>query len=262
MAKITPLFSSSKGNSYLIEEGSDKLLIDCGVSTKQLCLALDALEINPSSISGILLTHEHIDHIKGVKVFTKKFNTPLYATEAVLSYMMARDTLHFGNPLIPLSAVGNQVGDFWVENFETPHDSVGSVGFRITTDLEKTLGFVTDFGAVTDCIKEGLKGANCSVIEANYDLYMLKNGDYPYDTKRRIASTMGHSDNNDTAKLASFCMENGTDRFLLGHLSEENNLPSLAKLSFINELEKNNFSEKDFRLMVSKAQGDKNGIVF
>ncbi len=252
MAKISPLFSSSSGNSTLITVAGQSILVDAGVSCKKLTTTLQHLDIDPKTLGGIFLTHEHIDHIKGLKVFTKQHAVPVYASTEVLEFLTSNDLVHHSSCLHSISDCKISLGSMELTAFKTPHDSVGSVGYNIHTQDGLKLAVATDIGEVTSIIKEKLSGCDMVVLESNYDEMMLKTGPYPYFLKQRISSNHGHLSNDCCAGLAGELIRTGTSKFILAHLSKENNQPTLAKLALSSQLEGMGFAaEKDFSVMVA-----------
>lgn len=254
MARIYPLFSSSKGNATFVGSQNGGILVDAGVSCKRLCTALSDNNISPEAIQGIFVTHTHSDHIAGLKVFTKKYNIPVFAQEINLIELENKEKV---SPLCKLTAVDNCdicVGDFKVHSFATPHDTPASCGYRINTPDGKTVVTCTDLGQVTPTIEENLKSADMVLLESNYDENMLRNGSYPYDLKMRISSNHGHLSNTDCGKQLLNLLKNGTYRFILGHLSQENNTPFIAEKSAVNALSQ--FARnRDYLLMTAKPEG-------
>ena len=230
MAKFCPLASSSGGNSTYIAAADSALLVDAGISCRRIVNAVAAFGEGVQEVRAILLTHEHIDHVKGLGVYLKKHPVPLYATAAVLEAVST--ALPAGTELCeivpgePFEAAG-----MWVCAFETLHDSVGSVGYRIETPDGHTVAVSTDLGAVTDEVRAGLFGCETVLLESNYDPLLLRMGPYPAHLKARIASAHGHLSNDDASAFACELLESGTSHFFLGHLSKENNNPALAQQS-------------------------------
>lgn len=226
------LYSGSKGNAALLCADGHAVLIDAGHNAKCLCAALHEAGVEPDQLDAIFLTHEHRDHTAALDVFIKRHPTPVHIVERSAEKMLPR----IGDPLRaqlvihpPLYCV--EVGPFTFSSFPTSHDSVQSVGFRITVrDGEKThfIGYATDLGIVTPAVENALCGCESVVLECNHDEEMLMEGPYPYDLKLRIASSKGHLSNHDCAAFATRLAATGMRRLLLAHLSETNNLPDLA----------------------------------
>lgn len=228
MARFCSLFSSSSGNATYIGSSKTGILIDAGVSAKRIKEALLEREIEPSSLSAIFVTHEHSDHIKGIRVLASNFHIPVFATPGTLQGMEEAEVLNGKFPVFELSENGNEVGDLFVRSFKTPHDSKESCGFRITFPDGRSAAVATDIGSVTNEVLCGIIGCDLVMLESNHDVGMLRNGPYPYYLKRRILSSRGHLSNESCASVARDLVERGTTRLFLGHLSAENNIPALA----------------------------------
>lgn len=230
--RIVTLYSGSGGNSTFIRVADTAILIDAGKNAKRLCTALKSIGSDIEEIRAIFVTHDHNDHTSALEVLSKKHNIPIHITEqsARIFDRIAPAPIH--SRLVrhtPIFSV--EVGDVTVSSFETPHDSMMSVGYRIEFfdgEEKRAVGVATDIGYVTDEIRMGLSGCEAVVIESNHDIDMLRHGSYPDVLKRRILSNRGHLSNEDSATLSSYLAERGTRAFLLAHLSEENNEPSLA----------------------------------
>lgn len=227
MAKLYPLFSGSSGNCTLVSSGKGSILVDAGVSCKAILGALGQINVSPDKINGILITHEHSDHIKGLSIFTKRFPLPVYSSREVLEYLQDGNYVHPDCPLYEISSP-IEVGGMLVTPFDTPHDSVHSLGFRIDTDKGHSIGIATDLGYITDGVRAGLSGCDLVMLESNYDSAMLQCSRYPYYLKRRISSKHGHLENQACARQLAELAQNGTNRFVLCHLSKENNMPEVA----------------------------------
>ena len=230
--RIVTLYSGSGGNSTFIRVADTAILIDAGKNAKRLCTALKSIGSDIEEIRAIFVTHDHADHTSALEVLSKKHNIPIHITEqsARVFDRIAPAPIH--SRLVrhtPIFSV--EVGDVTVSSFETPHDSMMSVGYRIEFfdgEEKRAVGVATDIGYVTDEIRMGLLGCEAVVIESNHDIDMLRHGTYPDILKRRILSNRGHLSNEDSAILSAYLAERGTRAFLLAHLSEENNEPSLA----------------------------------
>ncbi|MBE6604097.1 MAG: MBL fold metallo-hydrolase [Ruminococcaceae bacterium] len=226
------LYSGSDGNAALLRAGDTAILIDAGRNAKALTAALRAASVDPTSLSAIFLTHEHRDHTAALDVFLKHYPLPVHTVFACGAQLRACASAALLENLVehpPCFEVN--VGSITLTSFPTSHDSAGSVGYRITVTSDKkthTVGYVTDLGTVTPTVEKGLLGCEAVVIEANHDTEMLRQGPYPYPLKQRIASRFGHLSNTDCAALCVKLATHGTNRFLLAHLSETNNLPDLA----------------------------------
>ncbi|MBE6589361.1 MAG: MBL fold metallo-hydrolase [Ruminococcaceae bacterium] len=228
--RMFSLYSGSSGNAFVISSSFGTVLIDAGKSAKQLCLALNDAAIAPESIGAILLTHEHNDHISALSVFLKKHPIPVHLPEGCVRKLSS-------DPAVAPHLVSHppkyteEICGMRVTSFPTPHDSRASVGYRIEIPSKNgvlTLGYATDIGFVSRDVEEALLGCDWVVLESNHDPEMLKNGPYPYELKRRIASGRGHLSNGECALLAARLCNAGTKSLMLAHLSAENNEPALA----------------------------------
>lgn len=229
MANFTTLYSGSSGNCAYIEEDGHYLLVDMGKSSRITQTALRELGAAPDGLEGILVTHEHIDHVRGLGVFLKQRSVPVYGCAATLDYLADRGMVPPNAELVELEGREDDVGGFGVQSFATSHDSVACCGYRVTTPKGRVLAIATDLGFVSDEVLANLLLADAVALEANYDLHMLMTGPYPYYLKTRIASKRGHLCNDESAETLFRLLENGCERFALCHLSEENNAPELVK---------------------------------
>ncbi len=183
--------------------------------------------MDPAALTAVLITHEHTDHISGLRVFLKRTDAPVYAPELVAAALRREFPEHFDRfGTFPLET-GCFLGPFEVLAFPTPHDTLQSAGWRVSAE-GTVVALATDTGRVTDVMRRYLAGADIALIEANHDPDMLRLGPYPPSLKRRILSDRGHLSNHDCAALAAELARGGTKRIVLGHLSRENNLPGLA----------------------------------
>ena len=219
--------SGSTGNCALLSEGDTHLLLDDGISLRRLRAALALRGLTPEKLSGVLITHEHKDHISGLPMLTKHCGVPLFAPRTVANHIRWSAAGVDGyireiSPGTPFTA-----GDFTVTAFPTCHDTDQSVGYRIEGSIPFAL--CTDTGCVTAGMLSALSGCKAALIEANHDVDMLRSGPYPWYLKQRILSERGHLSNDDSAALCCSLAEAGLRTLVLGHLSRENNLPSLAE---------------------------------
>ncbi len=228
MAKLSALFSSSKANSILVSSSYGNILVDCGASFRATKQAVENLGLDISNIAAVLITHEHSDHIKGLKTFTSKCKIPVISTAKTLEKIIDTENVSANTRLI---AIQNTfcLGTIQITRFETSHDSVDPSGYRLDFENGTSAAVCTDLGVVTQTVRDKLYGCNALLIESNHDIKMLQGGPYPPELKMRIASDKGHISNNTCAALLKELIQKGNDRFLLGHLSENNNTPLLAQ---------------------------------
>ena len=228
--------SGSTGNCCLIRHGGTGVLVDAGISARRIRASLAEADISPRELTAILITHEHSDHIKGLSVLLKSAPVPVYAPETVAACLCRTvpGASLFVRPIEPEEPLA--AGPFEIVAFPTPHDTPQSAGYRVTAG-GVSVAVVTDTGCVTEAMRRHLRGADIALIEANHDVDMLRNGPYPPCLKRRILSSTGHLSNDDCALLAAELAASGTKRLVLGHLSRENNLPSVAERTVRRALE-------------------------
>ena len=230
MAIIVPICSSSKGNCTYVGDYDSGILIDAGCSFRAICKGLELNSLSIENVNGIFITHEHIDHIKGLNQLTKRTDIPIYASNMVKDYFIENKVL-FKNDFL-FSSTEQEIiinDEFQINAFHTPHDSVESVGYKILYENKK-IGICTDLGAVTQEVRESLLGCEMILLESNYDSELLRtNTLYPYYLKKRISSNTGHLSNELSSEFLCELVENGATRIFLGHLSQENNTPNLAK---------------------------------
>lgn len=229
MSRFCPLYSGSSGNSTYLSGGGTGVLIDAGVSCKAIMQGLRSVEEQMPPLSGIVITHEHDDHIKGLRVFLKKMQVPVYGPAKVLEYIASHCDLPSDTQLIDHEGKGFYIENIYVEPFKTPHDSLDSCGYRFSMPDGRRIGVATDLGCYTSQVEQGLSGCDLVMLESNYDSRMLDCSAYPYFLKRRIKAQDGHLDNKDCAAAAAGLARSGSTRFVLAHLSKENNMALLAK---------------------------------
>ncbi len=228
MAKFTTFYSGSSGNCALVEENGSYLLVDMGKSCRITQTALKGMQLPLEGLQGILVTHEHSDHISGLSVFLKKCNVPVYAAAATLDYLAERNLVPAHTELVPIDGTVAEIGGFKVTGYETSHDSVACMGYRIETPMGKIASIATDLGYVSDEVLANLYLADLVSLEANYDVHMLETGPYPYYLKTRISSSRGHLCNDESAEITSRLIQSGCKRIALCHVSRENNTPELV----------------------------------
>lgn len=251
MARICPLFSGSTGNSYYIGTHSAGVLIDAGRSARQLEGMLKLCGIDPLAVHGILVTHEHTDHISGLRVFAKKYGVPVFCTPGTLQ---ALGTAAAEFEVRPLPAELS-LGEMGITHFAVSHDCAQPVGYRIHTGDGRTIALATDLGFLSEEVKAGLLGADLVVVESNHDEDMLRAGPYPYHLKQRVLSDRGHLSNAACAAFLPELLGSGTRRFVLGHLSRTNNTPELALNTALGALVRAGYQpDVDFLLQAAPAE--------
>lgn len=224
---ICSLRSSSKGNSTIVFSKTTKILIDCGISCRMAVSALSDIGISPDEIDAIFVTHEHTDHTKGISLFSKKFNIPVYANSATWSCMRGSLPGVAEENVCVIEEESVKIGDINICAFAISHDAVNPVGYTLVSGNEK-VSVATDTGIIDERIFDALRGSDKVLLEANHDLNLLSMGKYPEPLKRRIKGDMGHLCNERAGEIALSLLNCGTKKFLLGHLSAENNNPDLA----------------------------------
>jgi len=227
MAKLVPLFSGSSGNSAYIGGTSGGVLIDAGVSAKRLGCALAAIGADPGRVAAVFVTHEHDDHVKGLRVFCEKHGIPVFATEGTLRALERLGAITAKMKAEPLPRDGTVANGLLLRHFATSHDAAEPCGYTCESEGEK-YALATDMGCLTEKVKEALRGCDTIMLESNHEVTMLQNGPYPYFLKRRILSDQGHLSNAACADFLPALLRTGAGRFFLAHLSRENNTPALA----------------------------------
>lgn len=226
--RFSPLFSGSSGNSVYIGCDGGHLLVDAGVSCARVAAELKKIGLAPGDLSGVLVTHEHIDHIRGVGVLSRRFDLPVYATEGTWAAMDERVGVALKNVRVLEPMQDFYLGGMNVLAFETPHDAAQPVGYSVSLGGAR-LSVATDIG----CVREGwlkvVSGSDAVLLESNYDPDMLRAGSYPYALKQRILGRRGHLANDDAGRAAVELVRRGARQVVLGHLSKENNFPALAE---------------------------------
>ena len=223
MTSIHTFASGSSGNAALVSRDGTHILLDAGISARRIAGALGELGLSPQDLSAICVTHSHSDHVSGLATIVKRWDVPILATAPCgrqLSYRVAGletklRTIETGG--------GFPIGEITVTAFPTSHDAPGSCDFRFDE-----LGILTDSGYVTEEAADTLAGVSLLLLEANHDVDLLQNGPYPYYLKERILSDQGHLSNETAAAFAVAMARQGTEEFILAHLSAENNTPERA----------------------------------
>lgn len=228
MLTISPLFSGSSGNSTYISSDEHSLLIDAGVTGKQLDEAFSLIKRDPSKLGGILITHEHSDHIKGVGVISRRYGVPVYANAPTWEAMEGKLGKIAAHNIRIIDDTEFYIGDICVKPIPLHHDAVCPRGYSVFCGSKK-FTVLTDTGHITRSMLAEAAGSDIVLLESNHDVEMLKCGSYPFQLKQRILSGNGHMSNDDAATVAVELVKSGVRGILLGHLSLENNFPSLAQ---------------------------------
>jgi phosphoribosyl 1,2-cyclic phosphodiesterase len=219
------LGSGSEGNALVVQSGQNTLLLDCGFSLSETTARLARLALQPEQLTGILVTHEHTDHVSGVARLARKFSIPVWLTHGTLR---AQQTALGGLTLIEINPHHRfSIGDIEVRPFPVPHDATEPVQF-VFGDGARQLGVLTDTGHVTPHIEASLTGCDALVLECNHDARMLAEGDYPWRLKQRVGGRFGHLNNQDAAELLARLDRRRLQHVVAAHISRKNNLPELA----------------------------------
>ncbi len=252
MARFCSLVSGSSGNALYLEHKKTKILIDCGISCARICESLKLVGVNPAEIDGIVVTHEHSDHVNGVRVFSNKFGCKVYAGERTL------ENISCYNPIGINAEKSFEIGGIGVMPFDIPHDAVQPFGYTFMLGGIK-LSVATDMGKIDAHVAEIIRGSEFAFLEANHDTEMLLKGPYPYYLKERIKGSEGHLSNDQCASLAAALARTGTTKIVLGHLSNTNNTPQRAMQTVADALEGNGFKiGSDVLLDVAKRHSISN----
>ncbi|SFI69346.1 MBL fold metallo-hydrolase [Thermoflavimicrobium dichotomicum] len=229
--RFSVLASGSSGNSIYIESERARVLIDAGLSGKQLEERLKQIGVHPSTLSAILVTHEHIDHVKGLGVLARRYQIPVYMNEATQKHLPTSvGTIPEKQQHLFHSQAIIEVEDLQIESFPVSHDAAEPVGYALHVDNE-TIAVVTDLGYVSQRIIEKVSGADTLIWESNHDVEMLRVGSYPWNVKRRILSDIGHLSNEDSGEALVDVLHGKGEHVYLAHLSKDNNLSELAHLT-------------------------------
>ena len=224
------------GNCLYVESENTKLLIDAGVSLKKIETGLETLNVSPSSLDGILVTHEHSDHIQSLGNLSKKFNLPVYANSETFDAMPKQTDKISAENINKFKVTEKfQIKDIEVNPFSIPHDAVNPCGFSISNNSEK-LSIATDIGHMTNDILKQLEDSKFILLESNYDTEVLKCSKYPYLLKQRIAGPNGHLSNEVASKVINYLLQGNLKTAMLGHLSKESNFPELAYQTVVDEI--------------------------
>ena len=244
--KFCSLYSGSSGNSIFIASDNTKVLIDAGLAGKKIDDALKHIGEESSSIDGIFITHEHIDHIKGVGVLSRKYDIPIYANDntwAVMEKNIGKIKEHNIRIMDRRSSI--TINDLEIRSFNIPHDAIAPVGYTVSY-AGKNASVVTDFGVFTEEIRDNIIDSDIILLESNHDVNMLRMGPYPYKLKLRVLGENGHLSNEDCGSaIVSLLKNDKKKQIVLGHLSGTNNHPDLAYQTVVDVLSANGIRPGD-----------------
>ena len=254
--RLCSIASGSSGNCIYVGSDTTHLLVDVGISGRRAEGGLNYLDLTGADIDGILVTHEHADHINGLGVMARKYGMPIYATKGTIKAI--KNCISVGNIDDSLFREVKEdeklmIKDLTINPMRISHDAAQPVGYRISYGRKK-VAVCTDLGHFTDYTVECLRGMDALLLEANHDVNMLQVGPYPYHLKQRILSDRGHLSNENSGRLLSRVLHDNLQAILLGHLSHENNLPELAYEAVRMEitLGDNPYNATDFAMQVAK----------
>jgi phosphoribosyl 1,2-cyclic phosphodiesterase len=224
--RITPLASGSSGNSFLLQCNGAAILVDAGLSGKQMIEKLGVAGLDPESLKGILVSHGHVDHIRGVGVLSRKYRLPVLMNRATWTAVQATVGRVHSLEYFETGRIFEFAG-YRIHPFSVPHDCADPVGFRISLGSAR-VGIATDLGATTGLVTSLLTGLHCVILESNHDPQMLRDGPYPWELKQRIRSRLGHLSNDESAQLLGRIFTDELQAVILAHMSQTNNRVELA----------------------------------
>lgn len=251
MFQFCSLYSGSSGNCSFVQTNNTKILIDAGESAKKIVEALTSINVDPSTIDAILITHEHSDHVKGLGIFSKKFQIPVYANLETWNAMPKQKEKMEEDKICTFSFDKFNIKDIEIKPFSIPHDAANPCGFNLYHENKK-MSIATDIGHMNKEIINHLTNSSFMLLEANYEPEILKCSSYPYLLKERIKGPNGHLSNSDAGKTISYLVNHGLNNVMLGHLSKENNFPELAYKTVVEELIENHLEENSLHLSVAE----------
>ena len=254
--RFLSIASGSSGNCIYVGSDTTSILIDAGISAKRTIEGLQGLDVSPSELDAIFVTHEHSDHIKGISVLARKYSIPIYATEGTIKGIKsASGNSNIDDALFNIvkSDVPVTLKDLVVHPIRVSHDAAEPVAYKVCSEGKKA-AVITDLGNFDEYTVSNLEGLDILMAEANHDIRMLQVGPYPYYLKQRILSDRGHLSNENSGRMISRLLHDDLKAVILGHLSKENNLPELAYETVRLEIEAadNKYKGNDFPIIVAK----------
>ena len=256
--RFCSIASGSSGNCIYTGSGSSSVLIDTGISGKRIESALNSIDMTTSDIDGILITHEHSDHIRGLGVLARRYEIPIYATEGTINAIKGMDSIGKMPPEL-FNIIEEEkdfsIGDITATPFAISHDAAQPVGYVLETGGKKAC-VATDMGIYDENTVRMLSDSDILLVESNHDIRMLQTGRYPYYLKRRIMGERGHLSNEDAGRLLCRVLHDDIKHILLGHLSRENNYEELAFEAVCQEitLDDSSYTAGDFDISIAKRQ--------
>lgn len=247
--RFASLGSGSRGNALVVEAGRTRVMLDCGFGLNDTQLRLSRLQLQPSDLSAILVTHEHNDHVGGVARFARKFALPVWLTAGTLKSLPS-DTFNGVSVQLIDDHSAFAIDDLEINPYPVPHDAREPVQY-VFGDGARQLGVLTDVGASTPHIEMTLRGCHALVLESNHDSVMLREGGYPPFLKQRVAGKFGHLNNEDAARLLSALAHGKLQHVVAAHLSEKNNHPALVRAAFSKALN----CEEDWIVIAEQEAG-------
>lgn len=261
--KLCSISSGSNGNCIYVGTENTNLLVDAGISGKKIENGLYGIDVDPSSLDGILITHEHIDHISGLGVMARRYQIPILATAETINCIFRMKNIgKIPEGLFQIIEPNQkfQIKDIEVNPFSISHDASNPVAYTFQSEGKK-IGVATDLGKYDDYIISNLSGSEILLIEANHDINMLQVGSYPYVLKRRILGDRGHLSNDNTGRLISALLHKELKHIFLAHLSKDNNYPELAYETVKYELEQKHNSYQSFCSLTVAKRDEPSALV-
>ena len=252
MLNFTSLYSGSSGNCLFVETQNTKILIDAGVSLRKIEKGLESINVEPSDLNAVIITHEHTDHIQSLGNLSKKFDLPVFATSSTFD-AMPKQTEKISDTNKKSININEKfsIGDIEILPFQIPHDAVDPCGFTFFSNNTK-ISIATDIGHMTNNIIKKIDGSEFILLESNYDCDVLKYTKYPFKLKERIAGPTGHLSNKIAGQTINYLINSGLKKAVLGHLSKESNFPELAYQTVMDEIISSGTNIDGFNLSVAQ----------
>lgn len=264
--ELCSIASGSSGNCICVGSDENHVLIDAGISGKRIENGLNSIDLKTEEMQGVLVTHEHIDHISGLGVIARRYGLPIYATQGTIDAILNTKSVgkieeslfHAITPDQPF-----EIGDLLIEPISISHDAADPVAYKIKNE-EKTAAVVTDLGTYDENMIDKIKNLDVLLLEANHDVHMLRVGSYPYPLKQRILGKKGHLSNELSGQLLGEVLHDHFNTVILGHLSKENNYAELAYETVRLEVTmgENPYKGDDFPMYVAKRDAPSERIIF